>query len=159
MATSGTPMRTMQRWELVVKSSDLVFPLRDYLRRLGFTAEVRAPTLVEVAGEARDDEIEAHIATWSSVTGVEAQVSCRPVIQAMLVPAPPEATPPRLGELLVAKGLITDEQLALALTEARATNDLVGRVLLANQWIFEDELARTLSEQLALPYLSIMRIG
>jgi MSHA biogenesis protein MshE len=32
-------------------------------------------------------------------------------------------------------------------------------VLLRNGWIFEDELARTLSEQLDLPYVSIMRLG
>ena len=76
-----------------------------------------------------------------------------------LVDRSKSAEPPRLGSLLVRKGLISEDQLAVALTEARASNDLVGRVLLRNQWIFEDELARVLSEQLDIPYLSIMRIG
>jgi hypothetical protein len=55
--------------------------------------------------------------------------------------------------------LISEEQLSIALTEARATNDLLGRVLLHKGWIYDEELARTLSEQLAVPYVSIMRIG
>jgi type IV pilus assembly protein PilB len=32
-------------------------------------------------------------------------------------------------------------------------------VLLKRQLIFEDELARTLSEQLSIPYISVMRVG
>jgi type IV pilus assembly protein PilB len=67
--------------------------------------------------------------------------------------------PPRLGELLISKGYITEEQLAGALGEARSTNDLLGIVLLREELIFEDELARTLSEQLAIPYISVMRVG
>jgi hypothetical protein len=36
---------------------------------------------------------------------------------------------------------------------------LLGIVLLRKQLIFEDELARTLSDQLSIPYVSVMRIG
>lgn len=140
----------------------MVFQLRDYFRRLGLTAEVRGPTFVEVEADTREDEMNAHIASWTNVTGVPARLEGRGAVQgreAMLVPPPPDAAPPRLGTLLVRKGMITEEQLAQALTEARETGDLVGRVLLKRQWIFEDELARTLSEQLDIPYISIMRIG
>jgi hypothetical protein len=70
-----------------------------------------------------------------------------------------EKRTPRLGELLLAKRLIDDEQLLYALNEARETDDLLGVVLLRKQFIFEDELARTLSEQLAIPYISVMRVG
>jgi hypothetical protein len=63
--------------------------------------------------------------------------------------------PPRLGDLLVSKGFITEEQLAEALVEARAQGVRLGRYLLRRQLIFEPELARTLSEQWAIPYLNL----
>ena len=71
----------------------------------------------------------------------------------------PKPEAPRLGELLVRKGFISDEQLAWALGEARATNTLLGLVLLRERLIFEDELARTLSVQLSIPYIGIKQIG
>lgn len=67
--------------------------------------------------------------------------------------------PPRLGDLLVAKGFITNEQLGEALVESRETGDRLGRVLLRKGLIFEPELARTLSEQWHLPYLNLSSIG
>jgi len=159
MHRMATHINTKQLWHVELGRSDVVFPLRDYLRRIGLTAEVRGPTFIEIESDAAEDELESHVATWASVTGVPATLKARTSPQAMLVPPPPPAEPPRLGSLLVRKGMISEDQLAVALTEARASNDLVGRVLLKNQWIFEDELARVLSEQLDIPYLSIMRIG
>jgi hypothetical protein len=69
------------------------------------------------------------------------------------------AMPPRLGDLLVGKGFLTQEQLAEALVEAKETGDRVGRVLLRKNFVFEPELARTLSEQWALPYLNLSVIS
>jgi hypothetical protein len=155
----ATNLNSKQLWRIELGRSDVVFPLRDYLRRLGLTANVRGPTFVEVESDADEHDLEAHVAAWVRVTGVPATLKPRTPAQTLLVPPPPAAEPPRLGTLLVRKGMISEDQLAVALTEARATNDLVGRVLLKNQWIFEDELARTLSEQLDIPYLSIMRVG
>jgi hypothetical protein len=155
----ATHMNSKRLWRVELGRSDVVFPLRDYLRRIGLSAEVRGPTFIEIESDASEHELEEHVATWERVTGVPARLQSRIAPQALLVPPPPVAEPPRLGTLLVRKGMISEDQLAVALTEARATNDLVGRVLLKNQWIFEDELARTLSEQLDIPYLSIMRIG
>jgi Type II secretion system (T2SS), protein E, N-terminal domain len=146
-------------WRVQIDRADVVFQLRDYFRRLGLAAEVRGPTCVEIEADLRDADMEAHLDSWATVTGVPARLEGRPAAQAMLLPPPSELAPPRLGTLLVRKGMITEDQLAVALTDARASNDLVGRVLLRNGWIFEDELARTLSEQLDLPYVSIMRLG
>ena len=77
--------------------------------------------------------------------------------------APPwDAVPtarPRLGELLIRRGFIDEKQLAWALGEAQAKNELLGVVLLRERIIFEDELARTLSQQLSIPYLNIRHIG
>jgi MSHA biogenesis protein MshE len=66
---------------------------------------------------------------------------------------------PRLGDLLVAKRLVTEEQLAEALVEARGRGVLVGRVLIDRRWVFDDELARTLAEQLSLPFLNLAVVG
>jgi hypothetical protein len=65
----------------------------------------------------------------------------------------------RLGDILVARGLITEEQLTQALAESRSSGELVGRVLLGHQWLFEDELARALATQLGLPYVSLSVTG
>ena len=70
--------------------------------------------------------------------------------------APP---PPRLGELLVRKGLITDDQLSAALVESRRTGDVVGRVLIRRGSVFESDLARVLAEQWAIPYVNLASVG
>lgn len=66
---------------------------------------------------------------------------------------------PRLGELLTRKGFIDERQLSWALAEAQTRHELLGVVLLRERMIFEDELARTLSQQLALPYINIRHVG
>lgn len=72
----------------------------------------------------------------------------------------PAALPkPRLGDLLLAKGLITQDQLGRALAESRATGVLLGQVLVKNRWVFDDELARTLAEQLELPFVNLSLVG
>jgi len=151
-------------WRITIDArADLVFPLRDYFRRLGVHAEVRGPTVVEIATDISCEEVEVWAHSWSRVNAVGAHLE-RPSSAAAPVASPESkqvATPqpPRLGELLIRKGFISEDQLAWALAEARETGDLVGIVLLRRQLIFEDELARTLSDQLKIPYLSIMRIG
>jgi MshEN domain len=67
--------------------------------------------------------------------------------------------PPRLGEMLVRHGRITQEQLSEALVESRQTGGRLGRVLLQKGWIFEEELAQTLATQLQVPYVSLQRVG
>jgi len=66
---------------------------------------------------------------------------------------------PRLGDLLVAKGMITEAQLKEALALSYERGELLGRVLLGKRWIFEDELARTLAQQLDLPYVNLRHTG
>ena len=67
--------------------------------------------------------------------------------------------PPRLGELLVRGGRLTQQQLSEALVESRQTGDRLGHVLIRNGWVFEEELAQTLATQWQIPYVSLMRIG
>ncbi len=75
------------------------------------------------------------------------------------VPRPPDWARPRLGELLVQKGYLTEDQLAWALEQARETRELLGVVLLRERLMFDNDLARTLSEQLDVPYIDIMQLG
>jgi type IV pilus assembly protein PilB len=70
-----------------------------------------------------------------------------------------EAQPPRLGDLLVSKGFISQEQLSAALVEARETGARLGQVLLSSNLVYEPELARTLSEQWGIPYLNLSVIS
>jgi hypothetical protein len=78
---------------------------------------------------------------------------------ALPVAGPAGTGRPRLGELLVQKGYIDRSQLTWALEEAYVSNELLGVVLLRKKLIFEPELARTLSEQLAVPYININGVG
>jgi hypothetical protein len=133
--------------------------LRDYFRRLGARAEVvegASGPLVQV--ESADREIEAFLDSWVAVNGIAASIMQQPVTTRRLG-AVPTPSRPRLGDLLLAKGMITDSQLKQALAESFAASELLGRVLLRHQWIFEDELARTLAEQLGLPYVNLRHTG
>src|ERR671927_609400 len=59
---------------------------------------------------------------------------------------------PKLGGLLVEKGLLTDEQLSEALVERAQTGELLGETLVRLGFIFEDELARVLAEQVGIGF-------
>jgi hypothetical protein len=145
-------------WRVEVDNrADVIFSLRDYFRRMGVVAEVASPTTITLESVAPVRELKSLLADWVRVMDVSAHFVGRSALRAAEPAA--EKQPPRLGELLLAKRLIDEAQLLYALNEARETNDLLGIVLLRKQFIFEDELARTLSEQLAIPYISVMRVG
>ena len=162
MAAESTAVRIERQWTAhLADRADLVFPLRDYFRRLGLEAYVQGPTLLALRSDATPDELELYAGQWSQRNGVKVMLELVREEPALLVPPPPSSAnqPPRLGELLVRKGFITEEQLASSLTEARAANELLGIVLLRLGLIYEEELARTLSEQLSVPYISVGRVG
>jgi hypothetical protein len=143
-------------WRITIDApADLVVPLRDYFRRLGVEAEVRGATSVEVATDIPCAEV------VERVNGFPARLE-RPAAAEPAGAAPKRAPllkGPRLGELLIRKGFISEDQLKWALADAQHSGELLGVVLLRRQLIFEDELARTLSDQLMIPYVSLMRIG
>ncbi len=133
--------------------------LRDYFLRLGTRAEIiESPSGPLVLVESADLEIEAYLNSWITINQIDASIT----EQRATSPRPVAKTSrprPRLGDLLLAKGNITDSQLKDALAESYAAGELLGRVLLRHQWIFEDELARTLAEQLSLPYVNLRYAG
>jgi hypothetical protein len=64
--------------------------------------------------------------------------------------------PPRsqLGELLLRKGLLTNDQLDLAL-EQREQGELLGEALVRLRICFEDDIARVLAEQAGVEFVDI----
>jgi hypothetical protein len=133
--------------------------LRDYFLRLGAHAKI-----VDDAGhlivlvESADLEIEAYLDSWAAINQTAVSTTKKPAPSVPRLGAR-SVTRPRLGDLLLSKGMITDLQLKEALAESFAAGDLLGRVLLRRRWLFEDELARTLAEQLHLPYVNIRHTG
>ena len=61
----------------------------------------------------------------------------------------------KLGEILIGKGLITDEQLTEALTEQQRTNEFLGKILVKNNYLKEKDLLGALSEQFNIPLVSL----
>ncbi len=57
-----------------------------------------------------------------------------------------------LGVQLVSAGLVTNEQVDLALAEQRRTGKRLGEILVEHDLLFEDDLARTLAEITGMPY-------
>lgn len=67
-------------------------------------------------------------------------------------PAPTPARPP-LGSLLTGGGYITETQLADALAEGTATGQRLGEVVVLRGWVSEDDVAKLLAEQWQLGYV------
>jgi cellulose synthase/poly-beta-1,6-N-acetylglucosamine synthase-like glycosyltransferase len=68
---------------------------------------------------------------------------------------PPPDESPRVGDLLVANGAVTEEQIAAALLEQQRTGSRLGEVLLHAGAVGEAELIAALAEQLQLPVLDV----
>ncbi|MBI4712210.1 MAG: hypothetical protein HY762_02725 [Planctomycetes bacterium] len=62
-------------------------------------------------------------------------------------------TKKRLGELLIDDGLITNDQLQVALKEQQKTGGLLGETLVKLGAITEYDIAAALSTQFGLPYI------
>jgi Type II secretion system (T2SS), protein E, N-terminal domain len=141
---------------IVVEQPEL---LRDYFLRLGAKVSVDGSMLHVELGD--ETSVADHVRHWSELNGIEARIA-EPAAEPVPLPQPQPSyflERPRLGDLLLKKGLITQEQLGAALTESRETGDLLGRVMIRRQFIFEDELARTLADQLELPYVNLRVAG
>lgn len=165
-------------WRVELTGEDRREALRDYCLRLGASAELDEAGTIEASFPHHiEDDLEPYLRSWLTLNQIQAALRPRtgrdpvggsgrlraaagaPKESAPEVETTMVAKPPRLGEILVKRGLITAEQLAEALFESRHTDELLGRVLLTRGWVFEEELARTLADQWDVPYLSLMRIG
>lgn len=146
--------------------------LRDYFVRLGAAVVRKDGETIDVhfaEGLLQEDESpELYFRSWTRYHPAEARE---------LEPSPTSAesneplTPPtdmfasgtkpllRLGDLLVMKGRIDEDQLSRALVESRETGEALGRVLIRHGSVFESELARVLAEQWSIPYVNLALVG
>ena len=60
-----------------------------------------------------------------------------------------------LGELLVARGIITEEQLGTALEEQSKTKRMLGQTLVELGFAPEEEIVPVLGQQREIPYINI----
>jgi len=61
----------------------------------------------------------------------------------------------RIGQMLIEKGLITEDQLNAALDVQRQTTELIGQILVDLGHVERNALYETLAEQLGIPYVDI----
>jgi type IV pilus assembly protein PilB len=71
---------------------------------------------------------------------------------------PPEPSRVPLGTLLVRDGLLSTEQLELALTAKEQTGARLGEIVVAQGWVPATELARLLAEQHGLEYIDLSTV-
>jgi hypothetical protein len=133
--------------------------LRDYFLRLGARSVIGPDGSIEVALDPDDDgTIADYLSSWIKInsTGADIQDAARKPEDPISIAPPPM---PRLGEILLEKGMISESRLRLALAESKRDSVLLGRVLLRREWLFDDELARALAEQLQIPYVNLRVVG
>jgi len=63
----------------------------------------------------------------------------------------------KLGELLIRRGILTQAQLDMALSEHHRTGELLGRAMIRLGFISEEQLLTTLAEQLAIPFVPSLK--
>ena len=148
-----------EEWVLDCARADVAPAVRDYFSRLGLPARLAGPTEVEVQSSVDEAELLELVRSWTRLNGPLLEVRRRATDTAPAGGLLPLLPPPRLGELLARKGLISDAQLTAGLSESRLSGEMLGVVLLRQGAIYEEELARTLSAQLAVPYISVARVG
>jgi MSHA biogenesis protein MshE len=61
----------------------------------------------------------------------------------------------RLGDLLLQQGLITEDQLALALEQQKQVKLRLGRILVNNAFVTEDNISEALAKQLGIPFINL----
>ncbi len=61
----------------------------------------------------------------------------------------------RLGDLLIQQGLLTEEQLKIALNEQKRTGRKLGRVFVESGYVTEEGISQALARQLRIPYVDL----
>ncbi len=61
----------------------------------------------------------------------------------------------RLGDLLIQQGLLTEEQLKIALDEQKRTGRKLGRVFVESGYVTESGISQALARQLRIPYIDL----
>lgn len=64
----------------------------------------------------------------------------------------------RIGDLLLKKGLLSEQKLEEAIILQKKTSQRLGQIIVARGWVSEEVFLQALSEQLAIPYV-VLRQG
>src|SRR5207249_11329777 len=64
----------------------------------------------------------------------------------------------QIGDILVEKGLVTEEELQRALAEQEKTGEFLGSALIRMGCISEEQLLQSLSEQLNIPFTNLKHL-
>lgn len=63
----------------------------------------------------------------------------------------------KIGEILIQKGLITSQQLEIAMAQAREKGEVIGKTLIRLNFCTEKQLLEVLGEQLVLPFYPTLK--
>lgn len=145
-------------------------------RHFGMIAVKRAGNVLTLALASPSDDLALHAASALSGLEVAPVIAGKVDIERTLDRVflyggePPDAldqvTPPlhagrptgRLGEVLLASGAVTEEQIAAALAQQQRSGGRIGEILLHNVWIDEATLANVLGQQLELPIVDLSEV-
>ena len=61
----------------------------------------------------------------------------------------------RLGDILVARGLLTEERVAETVALQKKTAKRMGQIIVENGWVSEQDVLLALAEQLAIPFVRL----
>jgi type IV pilus assembly protein PilB len=61
----------------------------------------------------------------------------------------------RLGDILIAKGMITSAQIEEGLKLQKETDSKLGNIIVDKGWVSEQDILKALSEQLSIPYIKL----
>lgn len=89
-----------------------------------------------------------------NVTGVSEKVALYDAPQAP-AKAPRGAGQPKLGDILVERGIVTAAQVAEAARLQEQTGKRMGLIMVEKKWLSEAALFQALAEQLDLPFVSL----
>ncbi|WP_019587447.1 type II/IV secretion system protein [Deinococcus apachensis] len=137
--------QAVQAFPFALEGQTLRVALVDPLSSLALEAlEDDSGLMIEPCQALRDQVL------WSIATHYP-ELGLTPALPADAVGGPKDGG--RLGRLLIARGLISDAQLQVALDAQQQTGELLGNTLLAQRVISEDQLYETLAEQASVRYL------
>ena len=65
----------------------------------------------------------------------------------------------RLGDLLIQQGLLSEEQLKLALEQQKATGRKLGRIFVESGYVTEEGISQALARQLRIPFVDLKQFN
>ena len=87
------------------------------------------------------------------ITGLSSHIALLDVEQ--IATTTPTAEKQKLGDILVAQGFVTEEQVSSALELQKQQGKRLGEILIDQGWVSDQDVLKALSGQLAIPHVSL----